>query len=601
MPPAFESMTSSDIIRENLNAMHEARKNYIKAESSERIKRGLRHNVRTYSEVQYENGDKVFYRREKLQGWRGPAMVFGQEGKVVLIRHGSSYHRCHPCNLMKVHRTFGTANVCSSTKTHQKNQGHLCKKREEVIAESSDSDSDVEIQSEEEHSDHGSDKDDVEEDSEEEQSDVESRVDSEDHFDDDHISNDSDDDSEEEQQGDQLNEGDIEDSSEVEQDNDEYQFATRDCSVNETDGDQCTSESRPKLNTTVKCKLNNGDQLIAKVLSVQPKRSGKHGHWVNIQEIGKEEPGSINWREVAWWKEIEESENVVLLSAAQELQQDVLEAKEEEINNLKENDVFVWVEDHGEKVISTKLIISEKRMSDGKKKLKARPVCRGFEEKNDDVRTDSPTCSRKSPRMVFVTAATMSWELQSSDITAAFLQGNVISRDVYVRPPAEVKEPGLIWKLRRYLYGLNDAPRAWYDRVDQELKKLSAVRSAYDDAMFIWHNKDGTLMGILVSHVDDFVFGGCEKWHQDVIQSLLSTFKISRHSYGSFMYTGLNVVQTTNSILIDHHDYIASRKPIQLSNERAAQKDDPLTFVEKARLRSFGGQLLWVTTQTRPD
>ena len=40
-PPALET-TSSETIRKNLNAMHSARENFIKAESSKRIKRALR-------------------------------------------------------------------------------------------------------------------------------------------------------------------------------------------------------------------------------------------------------------------------------------------------------------------------------------------------------------------------------------------------------------------------------------------------------------------------------------------------------------------------------------------------------------------------------
>ena len=41
LAPALESFTSSDIVRRNLNALHDVRKNFIEAESSERIKRDL--------------------------------------------------------------------------------------------------------------------------------------------------------------------------------------------------------------------------------------------------------------------------------------------------------------------------------------------------------------------------------------------------------------------------------------------------------------------------------------------------------------------------------------------------------------------------------
>ena len=102
LPPALEPTTSSDIIRANLNAMHSARANYIKAESSEKIRRALRHKTRTYADEIFNIGEKVFYKRRNLKGWRGPAVATGLDDKIILVRHGSAYYRCHPCHLMKV-------------------------------------------------------------------------------------------------------------------------------------------------------------------------------------------------------------------------------------------------------------------------------------------------------------------------------------------------------------------------------------------------------------------------------------------------------------------------------------------------------------------
>ena len=53
LPPALSKTTSSDIVRKNLESLHTARANFIKAESSERIKRALRHKTRTYANVEY--------------------------------------------------------------------------------------------------------------------------------------------------------------------------------------------------------------------------------------------------------------------------------------------------------------------------------------------------------------------------------------------------------------------------------------------------------------------------------------------------------------------------------------------------------------------
>ena len=58
LPPALVSTTSSDKIPDNLNAFHKARKNFIKAESSEKIQRALSHNVRTFNEEIYKPGER---------------------------------------------------------------------------------------------------------------------------------------------------------------------------------------------------------------------------------------------------------------------------------------------------------------------------------------------------------------------------------------------------------------------------------------------------------------------------------------------------------------------------------------------------------------
>ena len=58
-----------------------------------------------------------------------------------------------------------------------------------------------------------------------------------------------------------------------------------------------------------------------------------------------------------------------------------------------------------------------------------------------------------------------------------------------------------IWKLQGCIYRLNDAPREWYNRVEQELLKLCERKNLYDKAMFQWNNKDQALCGILVTHV----------------------------------------------------------------------------------------------------
>ena len=195
-----------------------------------------------------------------------------------------------------------------------------------------------------------------------------------------------------------------------------------------------------------------------------------------------------------------------------------------------------------------------------------------------------------------------SWDIHSFDESSAFLQGDQIKRDVYILPPEEFREEGKIWKLNRCIYGLNDAPREWYNRVEYELCSRKGKRSSFDNALFLWFNDGNELIGMLVLHVDDFTYCGTLKWHMFVIKPLITEiFQISMQQVNSFLYIGLNVVQTSQAVFVDQDAYVQSLQPIVLSAARKQDKSKPLSEDEKSILRSVSGRLLWVTSQTRPD
>ena len=100
-PPALEQVTSSDIVRENLTALHLARKDFMRYEADEKIKRALKHRVRPTRVEDLTNGDNVYYKRNDSEEWRGPGIVLGREGKVVFVRHGGDFVRVHTARLVQ--------------------------------------------------------------------------------------------------------------------------------------------------------------------------------------------------------------------------------------------------------------------------------------------------------------------------------------------------------------------------------------------------------------------------------------------------------------------------------------------------------------------
>ena len=98
-PPALTTKPANEIIRQNLNALHSARVAFTESEYSEKIRRALSHNVRTYSDTPILSGDSVYYKRNDQTKWIGPAVVLGKDGQQVLVKHGSYYIRVHPCRI----------------------------------------------------------------------------------------------------------------------------------------------------------------------------------------------------------------------------------------------------------------------------------------------------------------------------------------------------------------------------------------------------------------------------------------------------------------------------------------------------------------------
>ena len=133
-----------------------------------------------------------------------------------------------------------------------------------------------------------------------------------------------------------------------------------------------------------------------------------------------------------------------------------------------------------------------------------------------------------------------------------------------------------------------------------EVKMLGGKMSLHDNALFLQENKDHSLNGMVVTHIDDFVYCGTEQWHKLVFVKISETFRISRIEECSFKYLGLNVIQNGEGIMIDQKQYVKSLAPVSVSALQGTM-NDALSENEVQLLRSLSGQLLWVTSQTRPD
>lgn len=117
---------------------------------------------------------------------------------------------------------------------------------------------------------------------------------------------------------------------------------------------------------------------------------------------------------------------------------------------------------HGN-VIGCQWIYKIKRHSDGSiARYKARLVANGNQQAEglDFLETFSPVVKQPTVRIIL----SYKWPLKQLDVSNAFLHG-VIHEDVCMKQPLGYKDPThphFVCKLNKALYGLRQAPRAWF-------------------------------------------------------------------------------------------------------------------------------------------
>jgi hypothetical protein len=93
------------------------------------------------------------------------------------------------------------------------------------------------------------------------------------------------------------------------------------------------------------------------------------------------------------------------------------------------------------------------------------------------------------------------------DVKSAFLNG-VLQEEVFVEQPKCFQDPHHshhVYKLKKALDGLKQAPRAWYEHLTTYLLAKGFTRGQADRTLFI--RQQGTHKLIAQIYVDDIIFG----------------------------------------------------------------------------------------------
>lgn len=246
-------------------------------------------------------------------------------------------------------------------------------------------------------------------------------------------------------------------------------------------------------------------------------------------------------------------------------------------------------------------------------KPKARIVLIGFEDPDlGALPKAAPTMGRRTRQNFLQYSSIRSWRCLKADVKAAFLQGGPVeeARNIFAWPLPELAKALNIpehqaVQIVRSCYGLVNAPASWFSCVNETLKSLGMIQSVTDPCLWILFGDQVSedrreVLGIICSHVDDFLLAGNEESEQwvDLLQSFHQRFKWSPWEHGEFVHCGVKLRERPGfAVDLDHTKFCEDLEQITFKNRA---DDDPATPEELTQLRGVLGAAQWRAYQSGP-
>ena len=133
---------------------------------------------------------------------------------------------------------------------------------------------------------------------------------------------------------------------------------------------------------------------------------------------------------------------------------------------------------------------------------------------------------------------------------------------------------------------------------------LGCIRIQLDHAFYIYtHRKTGDILGFVLSHVDNFLYGGTELFHRKIIKPIKKKYVIGACEELLFSFTGWNLEQNEEGITVTQRDYLNDLNLDQFESLMTAKgrNDDRLNQDQLELMQKANGILGWLEQVSKPD
>nr|GEV00319.1 hypothetical protein [Tanacetum cinerariifolium] len=161
------------------------------------------------------------------------------------------------------------------------------------------------------------------------------------------------------------------------------------------------------------------------------------------------------------------------------------------------------------------------------------------------------------------------------DVKSVFLYGT-IDEEVYVMQPPGFQDPEFpakVYKVEKAMYGLHQAPRAWYGTLSKHLLKNGFQRGTIDQTLFIKKQREYFIL--VQVYVDDIIFGSSNPQLCREFEALMhDKFQMSAMGELNF-FLSLQVLQKEEGIFISQDKYVGDiLKKFRYLDVRVANQEE---------------------------
>jgi len=187
-------------------------------------------------------------------------------------------------------------------------------------------------------------------------------------------------------------------------------------------------------------------------------------------------------------------------------------AMDEEMATLDANatwELVALIED--KKAIGCRWVYKIKHNADGSvNKYKARLVAKGYAQTYgiNYEETYSPVAKMINVGVIIVMVAAKRWSLHQMDVNNVFLHGD-LHEEVYMEQPlgyVDQTHLNLVYRLKKILYRLKQALRAWSDKIGQYFVTSGFQTSNANFSLYVKKTNHGIV--VIVIYVDDLIITG---------------------------------------------------------------------------------------------